>query len=222
MFPPIAPCACSRRLPPSRGAGRAPCACSRRPDEDRAALRQAEGHQEVPGPGDRNGKGEGFSPSLAKKGVSSSCGRRSTSPAPATSTRGRAVAGDIKVLLFDQGAADLNRRGLRQGPEEEAAGSGSSRCPRSLRQRPQRRLPGRSHSRPAGACASAGARPIPRRSRRPSRLRGRSATRSRPRSSRSIRSKPPSLPPSMDARASPHGSPGPPGTRSRSCRGGRG
>ena len=40
--------------------------------------------------------------------------------------------------------------------------------------------------------------------------------------SRSIRSKLPSLPPRLPiaARASPHGSPGPPGTRSRSCRGG--
>ena len=96
----------------------------------------------------------------------------------------------------------LRRVGVRRraSTREEAAEADREEPGDVLRQPAQRRQPGRSHPRPAGARALAGARARPRGcgSRRPSRSRGRSATRTRPSgSSRSIRSKLPSVPPRL-------------------------
>ena len=63
------------------------------------------GNQEVPGPGDRNGKGEGFVSVKAKKGklCFQISWKKIEQPSADHIHKGaEGVAGDIKVLLFDQ------------------------------------------------------------------------------------------------------------------------
>jgi hypothetical protein len=63
------------------------------------------GNQEVPGPGDRNGKGEGFFSVKAKKGklCFQVSWEKIDQPSAGHIHKGaKGVAGDIKVLLFDQ------------------------------------------------------------------------------------------------------------------------
>ena len=69
------------------------------------------GNQEVPGPGDRNGKGEGFFSVKAKKGALcfQLSWKKIEEPSAGHIHKGaEGVAGDIKVLLFDRSAADLD------------------------------------------------------------------------------------------------------------------